>query len=211
MNLESWAKQTFPIVEQDGECVIKVRLVGSDGETWHTWDAPFKDDWALGAEALVAELAERWPSRDIGILFIAEAKGGVTRSQYPMTVRGKDKSATNALSGETQALAQAAESWSKSYDKVLHGANTQITVLTDTCEMLGKELQKSMAFIARMQAQMITERQAELEKPKQPDTTASQELAQELIKHVPDLFTIIKQYNNRPANGRSNGAANKGS
>jgi hypothetical protein len=160
MNLLTWAQRTLRVVETDGQTVARVRLTGSDGSIWHTWDAPLPapDAWADEAEALLAELARELPPRRTSVTFAAEDRTGAIVSQCPRTIAGSNRAAGEAVS-EQRALADAMASIVRTCEATLASANTQIATLTRTVEALGQRHSDALDLIGALQEQRTLQAQ----------------------------------------------------
>ncbi|MCH9730987.1 MAG: hypothetical protein K0U84_15135 [Actinomycetia bacterium] len=94
-DLSAWAGDTLRTVEQDGATPEFVRLVTTgDGQVWNTWSGPWVDveGWVIKAQSYIRSLEQQWPTRAVGVLFVALTAQGEVLSQLPMTITGKARS-----------------------------------------------------------------------------------------------------------------------
>lgn len=186
MELKAWAERVLKEVSESGQGTEFVRLVSTDGQTWHTWRAPFEDpeDWTQDAEKVVGELADEWPAQEIQLIFLAERKDGTTLSQCTKRLRGrvKGQAPTGLFGGPFEALAKSMDAIAVTNQKTLATANGQL-------ELLNASLTAQVA--ANQQLMM----QLQMERMQQQEQRQSEPINPELVKQawemLPDLLKVL--------------------
>lgn len=165
MALREWAQKTFARGEGDEAAKLAVIRLSSEGTVWETWQEPFPDVEAflLEAEAVKQQVAEECPVRRVPLLFTADSGTGATISQFPTSVKGKNKEA-DALAGSgnnaAKAFAEAMEGISRVVVAVLRSAELQVTTVTKTCESQATQIHDLIEYHRVRQELDLTEQKA---------------------------------------------------
>jgi hypothetical protein len=160
--LKSWAERVIRVVES-GATAKRIRLT-TDGNVWHTWEAPFPsvDDWTQEAEDMLIALAEELPTRRVSMTFTAEDGAGAVLSTTLKSVTGKNKVAAELGANQhAKAQADAMASLAATMETILRLARLQ-------CETSGTQLEKQAQQIhdlielnrARQEASLLEENQS---------------------------------------------------
>jgi len=202
MKLAAWAEHQFREVDQDGNCAVRVRLVSADGNaTWQVWERDElndKDAWATEAETYLRELAEELPQKSVQMLFIAEDKDGNERAQFPRTIKGRNRSATDSVfRSEPKAIAEAMDQTARTMGRILESANVQIEVLTKTVRDQAEQTHGLLEFIRELNtSQALAARESS-------DSMA--ELLAGAKEYVPAILNLLaeRMLKPGPTNGKS--------
>ena len=190
MKLAAWAEHQFRDVDQDGRCAVRVRLVSADGNaTWQVWERDELSDvnaWADEAETYLRELADELPQKQVQMLFIAEDSEGNERAQCPRTVKGRNRSATDAVfRSEPKAIAEAMDQTARTMGKILESANVQIEVLTKTVRDQAEQTHGLLEFIRELNtAQALNARD---------NQEAMTELLSGAKEYVPTIINLLAE------------------
>lgn len=162
MRLNVWAEQQLRHVDEDGSKAVRIRLVSVDSpSTWNTWEVADMTDpsaWADEAEAYLRDLAEELPPKNIQFLFLAVDASGEERSQFPRTVKGRSRVATDSvLRNEPKALAESMEAQARTMRAILESANVQIAVLTKTVSSQAEQTHSLLEFITELNTRTALE------------------------------------------------------
>ncbi len=196
MNLEQWAKRVFRDIDSEGSCARSVQLTSKDGtQTWSTWNAPFGDpqEWAEEATALVAELADEWPTREHVVHFVALDGNNQVRDMCPRTVKGKSRSATSASGSETAALASTFDQQARTTQTLLDACNTQVRVLSETNEMLATRLHEALDFLIQRKNDILI-----AQEPNKDDDGIGLQIYEDLKPHLPMLLQLLQSMGVNP-------------
>lgn len=138
MNLRQWSETIVGVVDQDGGGVKRVRMIGPDGGTWHTWDREqLNDKWPNEAEDYLNALLDDWPPVKVSVMFVAEDNAGNVRSQLPKSVMGKSRAAKpQGFFGENKSVGDMVDAVSRTAQRMLDTANTQLASQSETIKTL---------------------------------------------------------------------------
>jgi len=138
MNLRQWSEQLVGVVDPDGGGVKRVRMIGPDGNTWHTWDREaLTESWPNEAEDYLNALLDDWPQVKVSVMFVAEDHAGAVRSQLPKSVMGKNRaSSKQGFFGENKSISDMVEAVSRTAQRMLDTANGQLANQGDTIKTL---------------------------------------------------------------------------
>jgi hypothetical protein len=138
MNLRQWSEQLVGVVDPDGGGVKRVRLIGPDGSTWHTWDREaLKESWPNEAEDYLNAMLDDWPTVKVSVMFVAEDNAGAVRSQLPKSVMGKNRATSKqGFFGGDKSISDMVEAVSRTAQRMLDTANGQLTNQSETIKTL---------------------------------------------------------------------------
>jgi hypothetical protein len=138
MNLRQWSEQLVGVVDQDGGGVKRIRLLGPDGSTWHTWDREaLTPSWPSDAEDYLNAMLDDWPTVKVSVMFVAEDAAGNVRSQLPKSVMGKNRATTKqGFFGGDKSISDMVEAVSRTAQRMLDTANGQLANQGETIKTL---------------------------------------------------------------------------
>lgn len=206
MKLSAWAEHQFRDVDQDGVHAVRVRLVSADGNaTWQVWERDELSDpvaWADEAETYLRELGEELPQKQVQMLFIAEDREGNERAQFPRTIKGRNRAATDAVfRSEPKAIAEAMDQTAKTMGRILESANVQIEVLTKTVRDQAEQTYGLLEFIRELNTQQALSAQESRD--------AMAELISGAKEYVPTVLSLLTERMLRKPNGKIASSAAK--
>lgn len=203
MNLHTWAERAIKEVSESGTATSRIRMITTDGQTWHSWTAPFGevDAWVTEAEQVVSELADEWPAQDIQLIFLAETRDSTVISQCTKRLRGRQKGAppTGLFGGPHEALAKSMDALSTTTRKTLDTANSQLELLNASLTAQVAANQQLMMQLQMMQATQNESR---------PAVNIDPDLMRQGLDLLPKLLEMFVSDNppRPPSPGPTNGA-----
>jgi hypothetical protein len=149
-------------VEQDGAMVSRINVVTThDGQIYNSWFPPWPSphDWNVEVDAFLRTLEQQWPTRAVGITFIALSKQGETIAQLPHSIQGQKKN--GALSTGDAALGVGLDAIAVTIEKLQRLTNSQLDSSRRTLESQSETIHQLGEIVKLYRQREILEGQGE--------------------------------------------------
>lgn len=184
----AWAEKLNDVDSESSHRIKRIRLASVEGQTWHTWDTPIEDvkEFVDDVGTVLDALAEEWPARVVQVTITAEDAQSTVVATIPISVRGRNKSASGALmNSEPRAMADAMDSLARTTERLLGMSNTQIKLADERAALLAKEN-------AELRELIISKEELRLVEAQTAENTTN-ELTQQFMGVLPMLLEFFQK------------------